>query len=72
MLQPGHTIEYVKDVAFPASQAGRAGDTKVIGRDISLFHARYLMRGERARLYDPDNPYTPPEEETADGVEIEY
>jgi len=52
-IQKGDSIEYVTTVTEPASQVGIIGDTKIVGKDISLFHARYLARGQFVKVVKP-------------------
>lgn len=41
----GDQIEYVAEVTAPASQAGKPGEKKTVGKDISRFHAKLLEKG---------------------------
>ncbi len=56
MLRPGDTIEYLADVSSPPSQKGIRGQTKIIDRGITMWTARFLLRGGKVRLYDPASP----------------
>jgi len=56
MLNNGDIIEYIRDVSEPASQKGSAGQIKTVGRGMTRFHARLLLKGGYIRPYDPDNP----------------
>jgi len=64
MLRTGDTIEYLTDVSSPPNQKGIRGQTKIIDRDISLWTAKFLLRGGKVRLYDPASPLQLEEEET--------
>ena len=54
MLKPGDTIRYLQDVREPAHQAGRTGDTRVVGQDITVYHARYLLTGNYVEIVTPE------------------
>lgn len=56
MLRPGDTIEYLADVSSPPSQKGIRGQTEIIDRGITMWTARFLLRGGKVRLYDPASP----------------
>ena len=56
MFQEGDTIEYLARVDSPPNQKGVPGQTKIIGPDIPLWTANYLLRGDIVRLFDPANP----------------
>ncbi len=56
MLRPGDTIEYLADVSSPSSQKGIRGQTKIIDRGITMWTARFLLRGGKVRLFDPASP----------------
>jgi len=56
MLKAGDTIEYLAKVTSPASQKGIIGQTKVVDRDITVWTANYLLRGNYVRIYNPSSP----------------
>ena len=43
------TIIFLVDVSAPAAQAGKKGDVRTVGRDISNFAANWLLRGGQIR-----------------------
>lgn len=43
-LIPGRMVIYLRDVSSPPTQAGAAGETKIIDKDITLYHARLLYK----------------------------
>jgi hypothetical protein len=55
-LVPGQAIEYLVDVGSPPNQKGIRGQTKIIGRNIPMWTAKFLLRGGQIRPYDPDSP----------------
>ncbi|MFB0523918.1 MAG: hypothetical protein ACETVZ_00130 [Phycisphaerae bacterium] len=67
MLRPGDTIEYLADVSSPPSQKGIRGQTKVIDRDISMWTAKFLLRGGKIRPFDPASPLQLEEKEPEKG-----
>lgn len=64
MLKPGDTIEYLEDVSSPSNQKGIRGQTKIIDRDITMWTAKFLLRGGKIRLYDPASPLQIEEEKS--------
>ena len=48
-LRIGDKIEYLEDVSSPPDQKGVRGETKVIDRDISMWTAKFLLRGGKIR-----------------------
>lgn len=67
MLRPGDTIEYLADVSSPPNQKGIRGQTKIIDRDISMWTARFLLRGGKIRPFNPASPLQLEIEETKEG-----
>jgi len=55
-FKPGDVIEYLANVTYPASQEGKIGQTKTVDRDISVWSANYLLRGNVVRLFNPESP----------------
>ena len=70
MLRTGDTIEYLADVSSPLNQKGIRGQTKIIDRDISMWTARFLLRGGKIRPYDPASPLQLEEEETKKSPDV--
>lgn len=48
------TIIFLVDVSAPAAQAGKRGDVRIVGRNISNFAANWLLRGGQIRLIRKD------------------
>jgi len=48
------TIIFLVDVSAPAAQAGRKGDVRTVGRDISNYAADWLVHGGQARHIQKD------------------
>ena len=46
----GDTVEYLEDVSSPAPMAGTKGQTKVVGKDITLYYADRMMSGSNILL----------------------
>lgn len=43
------TIIFLVDVSAPAAQAGKKGDVRIVGRNISNYAANWLLRGGQIR-----------------------
>jgi len=50
MLKEGDVIEYLADVRSPSSQAGTKGQTKEVGREITVFAAKLLLNGSYVKV----------------------
>ena len=48
------TIIFLMDVSAPAAQAGKKGEVRTVGRNISNFAANWLLRGGQIRRIRKD------------------
>ncbi len=48
------TIIFLVDVSAPAAQAGKKGDVRTVGRDITNYAANWLLRGGQVRRIRKD------------------
>lgn len=48
------TIIFLTDVSAPAAQAGKKGDVRIVGRNISNFAADWLLQGGQIRRIRKD------------------
>lgn len=47
------TIIFLVDVSAPAAQAGKKGDVRIVGRDITNFAANWLLQGGEIKHIQP-------------------
>lgn len=61
--KPGQIIEYLETVTKPPAQAGKAGDRKTVGKDITPYAAAMITRGPvpYARILEQERPKQKPE-----------
>jgi hypothetical protein len=49
-LKNGDIIEHVDDCSAPKEMAGKKGQRKTVGKDIDLYYAKRLIKGNRAKV----------------------